>query len=95
MRPGLTGLAQVNGRNSISWAKKLEYDVEYIQNITFIGDLKILLKTFITVFKREGITDTKDTNFDMDLGDFLLKNGEIDKQEYEEKQKAAQELINA
>lgn len=56
VRPGITGLAQVNGRNAISWEKKFEYDVEYVENITFIGDWKIMFKTVGKVFKREGIT---------------------------------------
>ncbi|MBQ8605488.1 MAG: sugar transferase [Clostridia bacterium] len=55
-RPGLTGLAQVSGRNAISWEKKFEYDVEYIDNITFIGDVKIIIQTVLKVLKREGIS---------------------------------------
>lgn len=56
VRPGLTGLAQVNGRNSLTWEQKFEDDVTYIQNITFKGDMKIILKTAISVLKREGIS---------------------------------------
>ena len=56
VRPGLTGLAQVNGRNTVSWEEKFAYDVEYVHNITFVGDLKILFKTVAAVFAREGIT---------------------------------------
>lgn len=55
VRPGLTGLAQVNGRNAISWEERFELDVEYVQNVSFVTDLKILFKTISTVFKREGI----------------------------------------
>ena len=55
VRPGLTGLAQVNGRNSIEWEKKFEEDIKYINKITFIQDTKIVLKTFIKVFKKDGI----------------------------------------
>lgn len=54
--PGITGLAQINGRNAISWEKRFEYDVEYVDNITFIGDWKIMFKTIGKVFKSEGIT---------------------------------------
>ena len=54
--PGLTGLAQVNGRNAISWEDKFRYDVEYTQNVTFIGDVSIILKTVAKVFKKEGIS---------------------------------------
>lgn len=56
VRPGITGLAQVNGRNAISWEKRFEYDVKYIDNISFLGDWKIMLETVSKVFKREGIT---------------------------------------
>ncbi len=55
VRPGLTGLAQVNGRNAQSWEERFDLDVAYAQNITFLGDLKILFKTVATVLKREGI----------------------------------------
>lgn len=55
VRPGLTGLAQINGRNSIEWEKKFEEDIKYINKITFIQDTKIVLKTFIKVFKKDGI----------------------------------------
>lgn len=53
--PGLTGLAQVNGRNSISWDSKFMYDLQYVENITFINDIKIILLTIKKVFVREGI----------------------------------------
>ena len=56
VRPGLTGLAQVNGRNSLSWVEKFNDDVEYVRNITFINDIKIFFKTIIKVFEREGIS---------------------------------------
>ena len=54
--PGLTGLAQVHGRNSISWEEKLEWDVRYVDNVSFLGDWKIIFATLIAVLKREGIT---------------------------------------
>lgn len=53
--PGITGLAQINGRNSISWEEKFEYDVQYAKHVTFFGDLKILFETVSKVLKREGI----------------------------------------
>jgi lipopolysaccharide/colanic/teichoic acid biosynthesis glycosyltransferase len=56
VRPGLTGLAQVNGRNAVSWEEKFEYDVHYVDNITFLGDWKIIFKTVLAVLKREGIS---------------------------------------
>jgi undecaprenyl phosphate N,N'-diacetylbacillosamine 1-phosphate transferase len=55
VRPGITGWAQVNGRNAISWQKKFEYDVRYVQNLSFILDIKIIFLTTYKVFKREGI----------------------------------------
>ncbi|MCH3919889.1 MAG: sugar transferase [Sphaerochaeta sp.] len=55
VRPGLTGLAQVSGRNSISWDAKFKYDIEYIKNLSFINDVKIVLLTVKKVFVREGI----------------------------------------
>lgn len=56
VRPGITGLAQVNGRNAISWEKRFEYDLQYVENITFLGDWKILFQTVGKVLKRDGIT---------------------------------------
>ena len=64
VRPGFTGLAQVHGRNSISWEEKLEWDVRYVDNVTFLGDWKIIFATLITVLKREGITS--DTSLTME-----------------------------
>lgn len=64
VRPGITGLAQINGRNAISWEKRFEYDVQYVDNITFIGDWKIIFKTAGIVFKREGISS--DTSVTME-----------------------------
>jgi len=55
VRPGLTGLAQINGRNILSWEEKFKYDIEYIENISFINDVKIFFLTIIKVFKREGV----------------------------------------
>lgn len=56
VRPGITGLAQVNGRNSISWEEKFDWDVRYTENVTFGKDVKILLKTVATVLSRQGIS---------------------------------------
>lgn len=64
VRPGITGLAQANGRNAISWDKRFEYDVEYVDNITFWGDWKIIFQTVFKVLKREGITS--DTSVTME-----------------------------
>lgn len=56
VRPGFTGYAQVNGRNSISWDEKFHLDVEYVDHVTFLGDWKIIFQTVKTVLKREGIS---------------------------------------
>lgn len=65
VRPGITGWAQVNGRNAISWQQKFEYDVWYVDNISFLLDMKILLKTVQKVFKSEGISS--DTSATMEV----------------------------
>ncbi|MHB8126279.1 MAG: sugar transferase [Desulfitobacteriaceae bacterium] len=79
--PGLTGWAQVNGRNGITWEEKLELDLEYIKNITFFGDVKIVLITVIKVFNREGIS-ANDMDTAEDFGDFLLREQKISEDEY-------------
>lgn len=56
VRPGFTGLAQVNGRNSISWQEKFEWDVKYVENVSFLMDLRIIAKTVKVVLKRDGIS---------------------------------------
>ncbi len=84
VRQGLSGLAQVNGRNNITWEEKIEYDLQYIDNITFFGDVKIIFLSFIKAFKREDIaTDGIETA--EDLGDYLLRTHKIDELEYTEK----------
>lgn len=86
VRQGLTGLAQINGRNNITWKEKLNYDLKYIDNITFIEDIKIILKTVVKVFNKEDITtDGMDTA--EDLGDYLLRTNKITEKEYKEKLK--------
>lgn len=91
--PGLTGWAQVNGRNNISWEKKFEYDIEYIENgVTFSNDIKIILKTVGKAFARED-TVREGTVSDIDLGDYLLQKGEITAEEYDILQKEAKKLL--
>lgn len=58
LRPGITGWAQVNGRNSISWTRKFELDIYYVDNVSFLLDIKILWMTFLKVIKREGINQS-------------------------------------
>lgn len=91
--PGLTGLAQVNGRNDIDWEAKLDYDLEYASHITFLGDLKIVLKTVKKVFvSREGITEVGMATA-TDYGDYLLAHGRVSQEEYEMKQEQAKKLL--
>ena len=85
VRPGLTGWAQVNGRNSISWEEKFAYDLEYIDNISFILDLKIILMTVKKVFVREGIGQGEAAPESLHIlrSDWLNEDGYL-KPEYEE-----------
>ncbi|MBR2848045.1 MAG: sugar transferase [Clostridia bacterium] len=93
VRPGLTGLAQVNGRNNITWEQKMEYDLLYIDaKITFWGDVKIILQTVGKVLKRSD-TVREGTASDMDFGDWLMLEGKVDKETYDEKQAEAKELL--
>ena len=92
VRPGLTGLAQCSGRNNMSWEKKFEYDLEYIKDITFLGDVKIILKTVVKVFQRDGITEEGMATA-MDLGDYLLEKGEVEREQYDKLQAEAKELM--
>ena len=55
VRPGLTGLAQVSGRNTISWKEKFDKDIEYVNNISFFNDCSVIIKTVIAVFKHDGV----------------------------------------
>lgn len=92
-KPGLSGLAQVNGRNGISWEDKLNWDLKYIEKVSFFRDVKIIVQTVVKAFvKQEGITDG-DMAVAYDYGDWLLKNGKVSKEEYEEKQKEARKLL--
>ena len=93
VRPGLTGLAQVNCRNNISWEEKFEYDLMYIdRGITLRGDACIILKTVGKVLSRRDIV-RDGTASDMDYGDWLVSEGKLDRTEYAEGQKKAKDLL--
>ncbi|MFC4620462.1 sugar transferase [Camelliibacillus cellulosilyticus] len=79
--PGLTGLAQINGRNCVTWEEKLLFDMEYLNHITLIGDLKIILMTIVKVFKKDGI-NSEGMETAEDLGDYLLRKKKISEDEY-------------
>ena len=96
VRPGLSGLAQTRGRNALSWDGKLETDLEYIQHVTFLGDLKIIFDTVKQVFFRQkGLenSDVDEVEITDDFGDYLLKAGRVSMEEYVEKQAEAKELL--
>ena len=90
--PGLTGLAQINGRNNITWEQKIEYDLEYMKKITLIGDIKILFKTVGKVLKRSD-TVREGTVSDMDFGDWLMAEGKVNKEDYDAKIDEAKQLL--
>lgn len=93
VRPGLTGLAQVNGRNNITWEQKFAYDLEYINHgITFVGDIKIILQTVGKVLKRSD-TVREGTVSDMDFGDWLMVEGKVSQDEYDGKQEQIKWLL--
>ena len=92
VRQGLTGLAQVSGRNAMTWEDKLDYDLRYVQNLDFMLDIFIILKTIYKVFIREGITEEGQATA-MDLGDYLLAKGRVHKDQYVSLQKEAKNLI--
>ena len=98
VRPGLSGLAQTRGRNAISWDGKLATDLEYIQHVTFLGDVEIIFDTVKQVFfKQKGLegSDVDEVEITDDFGDYLLKVGRVSKDEYEEKQAQARCLLAA
>lgn len=93
VRQGLTGLAQVNGRNNLLWEEKLEWDLKYIDDgITLKNDLKIIFKTIYKVFSRADIAmegmDTAE-----DFGDYLLRTGKVDKEVYDRLQEKAKRIL--
>ncbi len=93
VRPGLTGHAQVNGRNNITWEQKFEYDLEYVNGgITLGNDVKIIFKTVGKVLKRSD-TVREGTVSDMDLGDWLLQEGKITDCEYKQGQIDAKSIL--
>jgi lipopolysaccharide/colanic/teichoic acid biosynthesis glycosyltransferase len=94
VRPGLTGLAQVNGRNNITWEQKMEYDLQYIDSgVAFIEDIKIILQTVVKVIKKSD-TVREGTVSDVDFGDWLLIEGKVEQSEYEKKQDEARRVLD-
>ncbi len=92
VRPGLTGLAQISGRNNITWEEKFDFDLKYMEKITFLGDVKIIFGTVSKVFAADDVV-REGTVSDMDFGDWLLQEGKIDQNFYDEKQYEAKEIL--
>lgn len=91
--PGLTGLAQICGRNNITWKEKFTFDLKYLKNISFIEDMRIIYRTVFKVSAQEDIaTDGMETA--EDYGDWLLRNGQISKEEYDRKQEKAKKMLD-
>ncbi len=91
VRPGLSGLAQINGRNQMTWEDKLNYDLQYIEKITFSEDLAIVVKTVNKAFiRREGIREEGMATAE-DFGDYLLRTGRVEETEYTRKLQMAKE----
>lgn len=90
--PGLSGLAQVRGRNAISWEGKLATDLEYVEKVTFMGDLKIVLQTVVKFVKREDIS-AEGMETAEDLGDYLLRTDQVEQAEYDRLQQEAKDLL--
>jgi lipopolysaccharide/colanic/teichoic acid biosynthesis glycosyltransferase/glycosyltransferase involved in cell wall biosynthesis len=93
-KPGLSGLAQINGRNSISWEDKMNWDIEYIEKCGFFEDIRIIFLTVKKAFiKQEGITQD-DMATAEDYGDYLLRTEKISRKEYDNKQEMAKKILN-
>jgi len=93
-KPGLSGLAQVNGRNAISWEEKLCWDLKYIREIGFVEDIQIVFSTVKKAFiKQEGITQDNMSTSE-DFGDYLLKTEKVDKESYNVKLEVAKTLLS-
>ena len=92
VRPGISGLAQIRGRNALSWEGRLTADIEYVENISFMEDVRIIWETIGKVLKREN-TSTEGMDTSEDYGDYLLRIGRIDEQYFQEKQSEAIKLL--
>ena len=93
VKPGLSGLAQVSGRNNISWEDKLSYDLKYIENITFLGDIKIIFMSVWKAFVKQADIETDGMATAEDMGDYLLRTGKINEALYTARQEEAKELL--
>lgn len=94
VRQGLTGLAQTNGRNAIDWEEKLKFDIQYIGEISFFNDIRIILTTVKSVFAKEGIS-AEGMATALDFGDYLLQEGKINQENYDMCQIEAKEILRS
>lgn len=93
VRPGLSGLAQVNGRNAIKWEEKLDYDLKYIKKITFFVDVKIIFQTIMKAFVKQDDISEDGMATAEDLGDYLLRESKIGVEEYNESHAIAEKIL--
>ena len=94
VKPGLSGLAQINGRNNISWEDKFEQDLKYIEKVSLWRDVSIVFKTIFKAFVKKDDIDRKGFDTDEDYGDHLLNTNKISKDEYDMKIMKAKELLD-
>lgn len=94
VRPGLTGWAQVNGRNILLWEDRLRYDLEYIERVGFVEDVRIIFLTVACLMRHDDVA-TEGMATSEDLGDYLLRIGEIDEETYEARQDEARRELAA
>ena len=94
VKPGLSGLAQINGRNGISWEDKFKFDLEYCKKISFVKDTSITFKTIGKAFVKKENIDRAGFATDEDYGDYLLRTGKISQSEYDAKIELAEEMLS-
>lgn len=90
--PGLTGLAQISGRNNIDWKERFRYDLQYVQHITFVADMRIIYRTIFKVGAQEDVA-TEGMETSEDYGDWLLRRNRITSDDYEKSQMRAEKIL--
>lgn len=90
--PGLTGLAQISGRNNIDWKERFRYDLQYVQHITFVEDMRIIYRTIFKVGAQEDVA-TEGMETSEDYGDWLLRRNRITSDDYAESQMRAEKIL--
>lgn len=95
VKPGLTGLAQVNGRNGISWENKFEFDLEYCKKVSFWNDIVLVFKTIFKAFAKKENINREGFATDEDYGDYLLRTNQITNDYYKDKIDLSKEMISS